>query len=87
MMLCEHTLYHPYFSSNMYVHGLGDAQEYESRRFDAQTAWLNEIKCECPKCKTQMAWEDYETDRYGDTTVYFYCETCDYTEEVVLWDD
>ena len=70
-----------------YVYGLGDAQEDASRMFDAQTAWLDEIKCECPKCKTKMDWEDYTTDSDGDIIVYFYCDTCDYTEEVVLWND
>jgi len=63
-----------------YIHGLGDAQEAEAARWDAETEWINGIEMKCPHCESlDTEWEDMEdeSDEWGiETTFQCVCQSC-----------
>ena len=70
---------------NMYVHGLGDAQERAAQEYDWKYGWMDSIKIICPKCKSENCeWEDYDEEHdewSSEYTFYCFCNECEHEFE------
>jgi hypothetical protein len=70
-----------------YVHGLGDAQEAASKRFDEKYGWLSQHPLECPNCNEagiipyDHRFEGDYDDDFPDCILMYNCDYCGHEYE------